>query len=135
MSAWIWVKNSADLFDCDKILNSRNLILAKMLILHNSWNIVPAKLKCFTVPAIYSFLIGVIPFPEFLKYKKGVTPFIENFDDVLLITKVHIFVELIAKSPSSISFQCSCICLNAQAIYISLRNLKTPAITLEYDVE
>ena len=49
MSAWIWVQNSADLFDHDKIWNSRNLILAKMSVIRNLRNIVPAKLKCFTV--------------------------------------------------------------------------------------
>ena len=41
-------------------------------------------------------LKGVIPFFEFLKHKEGVTPFFEN-SDVLLITKIHIFVELIAR--------------------------------------
>ena len=46
-------QNSVDLFDHDKILNLRNLILAKMSVIHNSRNIVPAKLKCFTV--IYKF--------------------------------------------------------------------------------
>ena len=39
-------------------------------------------------------LKGVSPFSEFLRYKKT---FFENSDDVHLITKVHIFVELIAR--------------------------------------
>ena len=38
------------------------------------------------IPANYSFM-------------KGVTPFFENSDDVLLITKVNIFVDLIARKP------------------------------------
>ena len=57
MSAWIWVQNSADLFDHDKILNSRNLILAKMSVIRNSQNIVPAKLKVFYSIYIYIYIL------------------------------------------------------------------------------
>ena len=45
------------------------------------------------IPANFSFLKGVTPLSEFLKYKKRSNSFFENFDDVLSITKVHIFVE------------------------------------------
>ena len=58
MSAWIWVQISADLFDHDKILNSQNLILAKMSVIRNSRNIVPAKLKCFTVYSLFLVKVG-----------------------------------------------------------------------------
>ena len=57
----------------------------------------PVHSVCWeSIPANYSFKKGVTPFSELLKYKKGVTPFDENSDD-LVITKVNIFVELIAR--------------------------------------
>ena len=50
------------------------------------------KVQTYYIPANYSFLKGFTPYFEFERTKKGVTPFFDNCDDVLFMTKFHIFL-------------------------------------------